>query len=299
VAVMKQKVIVILGPTSSGKSALAVSLAKKFNGEVVSADSRQVYRGLDIGTGKITRREMKSVPHHLLDVANPKKVFTAHDFVKRGRAAVADIMRRGKLPIVAGGTGFYIDALLGRIVLPDVPVNKKLRKRLEKMSAAELFAMLRKKDSRRAKEIDPKNPHRLIRALEIAEALGKVPRAAKSPLYDVLWIGIETRMDELEKKIKTRLRARIRQGMIAEAKQLRKSGLSFKRMDTLGLEYRALARHLQGETTRALLIAELDRELRHFTKRQLTYWKRNADIKWFPLLKTKEIQRSIEKFVSR
>src|SRR5580693_2616583 len=129
-----QKVLVIVGPTASGKSALAVALAKKFKGEIISADSRQVYRGLNIGTGKITKREMRGVPHHLLDVVSPKKIFTAHDFVTHARRAISNIAKRGKLPIIAGGTGFYIDALVGRIVLPDVPVDEKLRARLEKKS---------------------------------------------------------------------------------------------------------------------------------------------------------------------
>src|SRR3989344_2993718 len=163
----KQKVLIIVGPTSSGKSALAVELARRFNGEVISADSRQVYKGLDIGTGKVTKREMRGVRHHLLDVASPKRVFTAHDFAERARAAIEDIASRGKLPVIAGGAGFYIDAFVGRIVLPEAPANAALRARLETKTAARLFALLKKKDPRRAKTIEPRNKRRLIRALEI------------------------------------------------------------------------------------------------------------------------------------
>src|SRR3989344_3885695 len=160
----KQKVLVIVGPTSSGKSALAVELARTFGGEVISADSRQVYRGLNIGTGKISKREMRGVRHHLLDEVSPHRIFTAHDFVEKGRAAISDIAMRGKLPIIAGGTGFYIDALVGKIALPNVPPNKKLRAQLEKKTAKQLFTMLKKRDPRRAKSIDPHNKRRLVRA---------------------------------------------------------------------------------------------------------------------------------------
>ena len=163
----KQQVLIIVGPTSSGKSALAVELARKFGGEVISADSRQVYRGLNIGTGKIAKREMRGVRHHLLDVASPKKYFSADEFVRKGKVALSNILQNDKMPIIVGGTGFYIDALVGRIALPNVPPDKKLREKLEKKTAAQLFAMLKQRDPRRAKTIEPQHKRRLIRALEI------------------------------------------------------------------------------------------------------------------------------------
>ncbi|MEK7156864.1 MAG: tRNA (adenosine(37)-N6)-dimethylallyltransferase MiaA [Patescibacteria group bacterium] len=278
----KQKVLVIVGPTSSGKSALAIALAKKFDGEVISADSRQVYRGLNIGTGKITKREMRGVRHHLLSEMSSHYIFNADDFVQRGRAAIRDISARGKLPIVAGGTGFYIDALVGRIVLPNVPPHKQLRMQLEKKSSAQLFALLKKKDPRRAKTIEPHHKRRLIRALEIADALGTVPMMEiVSPSFDVLWVGITPPIKELEKKITVRLFARMRGGMIAEAKRLHAAGLSYKRMEELGLEYRSLARFLQGKVTRPQMVEELHRAIRKYSIRQIRYWKRNKDIRWF------------------
>ncbi len=277
----KQKVLIIVGPTSSGKSALAVGLAKKFGGEVISADSRQVYRGLNKGSGKITKREMKGVPHHLLDVASPKKRFSVHDYLLHSSSTVVDIKCRGRLPIIAGGTGLYIDALVGRIMLPNVPPNAKLRAQLEKKSAKQLFAMLKKRDPRRAKTIEPHHKRRLIRALEIADALGSVPMMEiRPPSFDVLWIGIDPPMKELEKNISIRLFARIKQGMVAEAKRLHAAGLSYKRMEELGLEYRSLARHLLGTITRAQMIEELNRAIRKYAKRQIAYWKRNKDIQW-------------------
>ncbi|MFA7309949.1 MAG: tRNA (adenosine(37)-N6)-dimethylallyltransferase MiaA, partial [Candidatus Paceibacterota bacterium] len=254
---MKQRVLIILGPTASGKSALGVALAKKFNGEIISADSRQVYKGLDIGTGKITKREMQGVAHHLLDVASSKKNFSANDFVELGRIAIQDCVGRGKLPIIVGGTGFYIDSLVGRIVLPDVPPDLKLRARLENKSAKQLFALLARRDPRRAKTIEPNNKRRIIRALEIAAALGTVPAIKDRPLYNVLWIGIAPPDAVLRKNITIRLFARLRQGfggqartpggMIGEARRLRAAGLTYKRMNELGLEYRSLARHLQNK----------------------------------------------------
>jgi len=175
----KPKVIVILGPTASGKSALAIDLALRFNGEVISADSRQVYRGLDIGSGKITKKEMLGIPHHLIDVADPKKIFTADLFQKLSRKAVADILSRGKLPIICGGTGFYIKAAIDSAQLPDVQPDHALRAKLSKKTPEQLFAMLKKKDPARAKSIDPQNPVRLIRALEIVASIGKVPPTSK------------------------------------------------------------------------------------------------------------------------
>ena len=277
----KPKILVIVGPTASGKSALAVTLARKFNGEGISADSRQVYKGLDIGTGKITKKEMRGVPHHLLDVASPKKVFTAHDFLIHATQTVVDIVCRGKLPIVVGGTGFYIDALLGRIALPDVPANPKLRAPLKKKTVARLFSMLKKLDSRRAKAIDAKNPVRLIRAIEIAKALGKVPRAQPEPLpYKVQWIGIKPDDRTLRGKIHTRLLQRMKQGMVQEAKRLHKEGLSYKRMSELGLEYRYLALYLQKKITKPQLLDKIEQGNWHYAKRQMTYWRRNKDITW-------------------
>ncbi|MEK7541902.1 MAG: tRNA (adenosine(37)-N6)-dimethylallyltransferase MiaA, partial [Patescibacteria group bacterium] len=163
-----QKIIVIVGPTASGKSALAVALAKKFDGEVIPADSRQVYRGLEIGSGAITKKEMRGIRHHLLGISSPRRAFTAAQFVAAALRAIADIARRGKISIIAGGTAFWIDALVHGLSLPEVKPNARLRRALAKKSAAQLLAILQKYDPRRAAEIEQKNPRRLIRAIEIA-----------------------------------------------------------------------------------------------------------------------------------
>jgi tRNA dimethylallyltransferase len=300
---MKQRILVIVGPTASGKSALAVELAQKFNGEIISADSRQVYRGLDIGTGKITKREMKGIPHHVLDVASPKKAFSANDFVVYSKDAIEQIKYRQKLPIICGGTGFYIDALLGRISLPDVPPNKKLRATLQTKTAAQLFALLKKKDLARAKALstpsERNNKVRLIRALEIVAQLGHIPQRGSTLIYDTLWIGINPSQKELEKKIHTRLIARIKSGMIAEAKRLHANGLSYKRMEELGLEYRSLSRLLQNKITRKEFEEELFRDIRRYAKKQMMYWKRNAEIKWFDPKKKVLIEKTVRSWLAK
>jgi len=276
----KPKILVIVGPTASGKSDLAVLLAKKFNGEVISADSRQVYRGMDIGTGKVTKREMAGVPHHLLDVASPKQVYAVSHFKHDGEEALKAIFQRGKLPIICGGTGFYISALIDDLLLPEVPPNMMLRKRLEQKTAVELFAMLKKIDPARAKTIDAQNPHRLVRAIEIAQALGKVPALKRKSPYNPLVIGILVPQDKLRERIHLRLKKRMRTGMIAEAKRLHEGGLSWRRMEALGLEYKYLALYLQKKLTKTAMLAELEKEIVHYAKRQMTWFNKDKRVNW-------------------
>lgn len=294
------KIVVVLGPTASGKSDLAVTLARKFNGEVISADSRQVYKGLDIGTGKITEKEMRGVPHYLLDVANPKRQFSVVEYQELGRKAIADILSRGKLPIICGGTGFYIDALVHDYALPSVLPNVKLRAKLEKLSTDALFGKLKKLDPRRAKGIDPHNRRRLVRALEITLSTGKPnPTAAqaqqKKTRYDALKMGISFPNETLRARIEKRLLARIAQGMIREARRLHASGLSWKRMEDLGLEYRYLSRYLRGLISKEELAQKLSTEIWHYAKRQMTWFKRDKDIQW--ITDTKKAERITRAFL--
>jgi len=295
----KTKILVILGPTASGKSDLAVDIAKKFDGEVISADSRQVYKGLDIGTGKITKNEMRGVKHHLLDVQCPKTIFTVARFKKMAEKAIADIAKRGKLPILCGGTGFYIQAVVNNISIPEVKPDRTLRAKLVKKSTDELFNILKKLDSRRAREIDSKNPHRLIRAIEIATHLGHVPHLETGfpNGYEILQIGIKTDNDVLKKKIHKRLLARIKTGMVTEVQKLHDNGLSWKRMEALGLEYKYLAKYLKNEINKDEMIEQLDREIRKYAKRQKTWFKRDKNIKWFELKNNKKIESGVKKFL--
>ncbi|MBX4188977.1 tRNA (adenosine(37)-N6)-dimethylallyltransferase MiaA [Candidatus Parcubacteria bacterium] len=289
---MKPKVLVIVGSTASGKSALAVRLAKKFNGEVISADSRQVYKGLNVGTGKITKKEMSGIPHHLLDVADPKKPFSVSDYKELTEKSIRYIVYKDKLPIIVGGAGFYIDAITGRATLPEVPPNKKLRRVLEKKSKEELFKILKKKDPKRAEIIDKDNKVRLVRALEIVEALGKVPEIKNNKINNrkYIFIGLRPEQKELERRIYKRLIERL-PGMIREAKSLRRKGLSIKRMEALGLEYRYLARFLQNKITKEEFVTQLFAEIKKYSKRQWVWFKRNKEIEWFEPNEFKEIAK--------
>ena len=297
----KEKVVIILGPTASGKTSLSIELAKKFDGEIVSADSRQVYAGLDLGTGKVTKEEMSGIRHHLLDVANPKKVFTVADYVKLATAAIDDICARGKTPIVVGGTGFYIDALTSGMVIPEVSPNPELRAKLDKKSLAQLVAMLEKLDPERAATIDKNNPVRLVRAIEIAKALGKVPKlSAAEPKYDALKIGLDMRDETLKERIKVRLKERLKKGMLREATRLHDKGLTWIRMRTLGLEYRHMADHLTNKTSREEFEAGLAADIWQYAKRQRTWFKRDKNIVWLDPTKKPTLRKAsalVKKFL--
>lgn len=297
----KQKIIVVLGPTASGKSDLAVALAKRFNGEIISADSRQVYKGLNIGTGKITKREMRGVRHYLLDVASPKNMFTVTEWKEMAERIIADIARRGKLPIICGGTGLYIQSIVDDIAIPKVPPNMKLRMQLEKKTPVQLFTLLLKLDPARAKTIDPHNPRRLIRAIEIASALGSVPilNTKQQGKYDILQIGIKTPDEILKKRIRSRLLRHLKHGMISETRRLHTQGLSWRRMDELGLEYRLLAQHLQGKLAKNELAEQLNTAIWHYARRQKTWFKRNKEIVWVSSAKNKKIERTIARFLKK
>jgi len=275
-------ILVIIGPTASSKSSLAVQLAKKLNGEIVSADSRQVYKGLDIGSGKITRREMAGIPHHMLDVANPRRIFTVSQYQKLAYKTIDDILSRGKLPIVVGGTGQYIDAITKGLILPGVKPLYELRKQLSYKTTQELFALLEKLDPARAKNIDRHNARRLVRAIEIAKVLGKVPVLKTTPRYSPITIGVKIKSIELKRCIHKRLLARMQTGMVAEVRSLRKQGLSCKRLFDLGLEYRYVSLCLQGKFSKHEMLVKLETEINHYAKRQMTWFKRDKSITWLP-----------------
>jgi tRNA dimethylallyltransferase len=270
------KVIVICGPTATGKSDFAVELAKRVNGEIISADSRQVYRGLDIGSGKVTKREMKGVPHHLLDVANPKRVFSVAQYAKLADKAITAIMKKGKVPIIFGGTGFYIDAVVYDQGLPLVKPNARLRKKLYRNSAIVNFEYLQHLDPDRANSIDRHNNIRLIRAIEIATALGKVPKTSRIKKYDIEWHYLDFPDDVLKQRIHTRLLKRMKSGMVSEVKKLHEAGLSWRRLESLGLEYRYLALFLQNKLSKADMLTQLELAIWHYAKRQRTWFKKYA-----------------------
>ena len=274
-----EKIIVVCGPTTTGKSDYAVGLAKKINppvgGEIISADSRQIYKGLDIGSGKITKKEMGGTPHHLLDVANPKRVFSVAQYKKLADKAIKDILKRGKMPIICGGTGFYIDTVVYDQNFPQVKPNKTLRKQLEKLPLQKLADKLQKLDPERFESIDTKNKVRLIRAIEIATALGSVPKIDRKQKYDVEWIYLDFPDEVLKKRIHIRLFARIR-GIVTEVRKLHKQGVSWKRFEALGLEYRYMALYLQKKLTKQEMLTQLESAIWHYAKRQRTWFKKYA-----------------------
>jgi tRNA dimethylallyltransferase len=294
----KSKVIAIVGPTASGKTSLSIALAQKFNGEVISADSRQVYRGMDLGTGKVTKGEMAGVPHHLLDIAEPMEVYTGADFARDAAAATEEILSRGRCPIIAGGTFFYLDLLRGKLQSAPVEPDEAFRERLQALSNATLLEMLYEKDPARAATIDQQNRRRLLRALEIVKTLGTVPPTTitESP-YDWLILGINISKEQLHENIRVRLHERLEAGMIEEAEKLHANGVTYQRMNDLGLEYRYIAKYLQNQLSRDEMIEQLEIKIRQFAKRQMTWLKRDQDIEWHAPEDRFTILRRVEKFL--
>lgn len=293
----KIKILAIVGPTATGKSDLAVLLAKKFGGEVVSADSRQVYTGLDIGSGKVTKKETGGIPHHMLDIANPKHTYTVSQYQKRAQKEIFAIAKRKKLPIVCGGSGFYIQAAIDNISFPDVPPNTKLRKQLAVQSPEKLYNMLSALDLERADTIDRHNPRRLIRALEIVSAQGRVPKQIQQSYFEPLIIGIALPKNVLNERIHIRLQKRFKKGMIREVQKLHEQGVSWKKLASFGLEYRFVATYLQKKLTRPEMQEKLEIAIRQFAKRQMTWFKRDKRIHWFEPERQQEINTAVEKFL--
>ena len=284
----KPKIIAVVGPTSSGKTSLAVKLAKTFDGEIVSADSRQVYKGMDIGTGKDldeyvfakaqNGKNAEEIPYHLIDVCEPTEQFSLAEFQKQAYQAIDDIIDRGKLPILAGGTGLYAQAIIDGYDLTDVKPDEKLRKKLEKKSLEKLQKMI-KKQNIGLNNSDFNNKRRLIRIIEKNKNLKL--KTKNSPKYDCLTLGLSFPKKELDKRIDNRLKYRIeKQGMIEEVKRLIRQGVSYERLDDFGLEYKYVAKHLKGELTLDEMTKKLAIASHQFAKRQMTWFKRDKKINW-------------------
>ncbi|MBI4121634.1 MAG: tRNA (adenosine(37)-N6)-dimethylallyltransferase MiaA [Candidatus Ryanbacteria bacterium] len=275
-----EHIIVVSGPTASGKSVYAVRLAKKIGsprgeagGEIISADSRQVYRALDIGTAKLTKKEMRGVPHHCIDITDPRRAFSVAQYQKAALRAIDNIIKRGKTPIVVGGTGFYIDSILYDTKLPPVPPNPKLRQKLRRETSQKLLAILKKLDAARAREVDPKNPRRIIRAIEIAKALGSVPKVKKTPRFDAKIIYFNPFAKTLKKRIARRTEYMLRRGLLSEVRGIR-ALLSIKRMLELGFEYKYPLLYIEGKISRTEMIERINAKTWHYAKRQKTWFKK-------------------------
>ncbi|HXZ05105.1 MAG TPA: tRNA (adenosine(37)-N6)-dimethylallyltransferase MiaA [Ktedonobacteraceae bacterium] len=278
------KLIVILGPTASGKSNLSITLAQQFNGEIVSADSRQVYRGLDIGTAKVTPVEQARVPHHVLDVAAPHEIYTVAQFQRDAISAINDILRRSHQPFLVGGSPHYIQAVVDNLDIPHIEPQPELRAQLEKRSLPELLEQLEELDPRSANTIDRNNPRRVVRALEVCLVSGKPysqQRKISEPLYQCLLLGIEWPRNELYRKIDERVDERMQLGMVQEVQRLLSEGITEQRLESLGLEYRYVARWLAGAfENEDKMVQRLKYAIHDFTRRQLTWFRKEKRIVW-------------------
>jgi tRNA dimethylallyltransferase len=278
------KILVILGATATGKSDLAVELALKFNGEIISADSRQVYKGLDIGTGKIIPEEMRGVKHYLLDIVEPFERFSVVDWQREAKGAINEILNKGKLPIICGGTGYYIESIVNNTIFPDIK-GKNIDE--NNKTKEDLFNELFELDPKSANIIDKDNIRKLRRALELAQEYGKVPEIQNGkPVGQFILIGISFSDKELKERINIRLEKRIETGMIEEAKNLHDGNifgqpLSYEKMEELGLEYKYMAKYLKGELTQTQFKTILATKIWQYARRQKTWWRRMKGIEWF------------------
>ncbi len=277
---MLPKLIVIEGTNASGKSALGIRLARRFSGEIISADSRQVYRRMDLGSGKITAEEAQGVPHHLIDVCEPGDFFSMADFQRLAYEAIDGVLARGHLPFLVGGTGLYINAVADGYLLSDRAPDLKIREKLETYDTPELYRMLREKlpDT----ELDPRNRHRVMRALERLEADDYRP-GRKSPRYETLRLGVTWPREILKQRIDERLETRLSQGMTEEVRALLEDGVSETFLVKLGLEYKYLTWYLTGKIGYEQMKTELGNAIKKFAKRQMTWFRRDEQLIWLDM----------------
>lgn len=295
----KPKVVAVVGTNASGKSALGIQLAKQFEGEIISADSRQVFRGLDLGSGKVTTEEMQGVPHYLIDVREPGEFFSMADFQKMSYEKIEEIRARKHLPMIVGGTGLYVDSVLDGYLLSDQEPDLAYRAELEKLTTPALYAKLVTLVP--DVNVEKNNRNRVMRMLErIHDGDNAVP--SKQARYDSLRLGVSWERDVLAKRIDERIRIRLEQGMIEEVQELLDSGVSRDFLLGLGLEYRYITQYLIGEIPdRDDMLAQLAHAIKKFAKRQMTWFRRNPDIIWLDMQGDAYAQAcdEIEKFLKQ
>ncbi len=299
------KILIILGPTASGKTDLGLALAKRFNGEIINADSRQVYQEMNIGTAKPTGKWIddnylvEGVPHHLMDIITPNEEFTLSDFKTRAEAAINSILQHGKLPIIVGGTGLYVWALVDNLQIPAVAPNMELRQKLERKPLAELVEMLQKIDPESAATVDLQNPRRVLRALEVALGSGEsfAVQQKKGPaLYNILQIGIDLPRELLYARINDRVDKQMSDGLLNEATKLsQKYSWDLPSMSSIG--YRQMGYYLRGEMKLLEAVEILKRDTRHYAKRQQTWFKRDARIHWIKNGDVVAASKTVKKFL--
>jgi len=303
---VKPQILVILGTTSAGKTSLGVKLAAEFNGEIVSADSRQVYKGMDIGTGKDLKEYQagrQKIKYHLIDVISPKRKFDLAKYQQLAFQAIKDILKRGKMPIIVGGSGLYIQALVDNYQLIKVKPDLKRRKFLEALDLEELFQRIKKLKpdfAARINNSDKNNHRRLVRYLEIIESGNEEKTGRGQSPYDFLILGLDLPKEILKERILERIVKRLEEeDMIGEVKRLHQAGISWPRLISFGLEYKFISEHLQGRLDYETMVDKLNRASYQFAKRQKTWFRRfakqGAKIKWVKNIK--EAQKEIKKWL--
>ncbi len=274
----RYNLLVVLGPTASGKTELAVGLARRIGGEIISADSRQVYRGMDLGTGKDLSQYSNGdaiVPCHLIDIVDPREEFSVFDYQQLFYRCFQEITKRAKIPLLVGGTGLYLDAVIRGYRMPAVPENLNLREKLEGEGVESLRRRLLATSSEVHNKTDLLERKRLIRAIEIAEFIRDHPYHATDRIpISPLVMGIRCEREALRRKITARLHSRLEAGLIEEVRSLRERGIDWERIDSFGLEYRYIARYLQGRMTREEMIRTLNTRIHQYAKRQETWFRR-------------------------
>jgi tRNA dimethylallyltransferase len=297
----KAKIIAIVGPTASGKTTLSISLAKKYHGEIISADSRQIYRGMDIGTAKSPISERENVPHHLLDIKDPNEEYTVADYKRDAVAAIEDILRREKLPILVGGTGLYIDTVVENLDIPEIKADPELRAAIEKDIAENGLAAVVKKlvdrDPNAAYVVDPKNPRRVVRALEVAILTGEpftAQRKKNEPLFTALKIGIDLPSEILRERIDLRIDLMLQDGIVAEVEDLvKKYGKTCAAFDAIG--YREIVDYLDGKISLEQATDVIKHNTWHYAKRQMTWFRKDKNIRW--IAKPEEAEKIVKEFL--
>ena len=297
----KQKLLVIIGPTAVGKTKLSIELAKRYNGEIISGDSMQIYRGMDIGTAKIKIEEMEGIPHHLIDIKEPDESFSVAEFQQLVRAKIAEISSKGKLPIIVGGTGLYIQSVIYDYQFSEAPADAKFRLQLEgrakEIGNEALHEELTKVDPDSARQIHPNNVRRVIRALEIYHCTGKIMSDAQNNqqpdlLYETALIGLTMEREKLYERINTRVELMVSAGLLEEVSQLHKQGIrDCQSIQAIG--YKEIYDYLDGKVSFSEAVENLKQNSRRYAKRQLTWFRNKMDVEWFDLTNVLDLSKKI------